>query len=151
MKLVSINEAPQFTPQAIEYFQKIWASKDTMSVYHDSISHAGQNKYLLPQWYLLMKDQTIIGCAGLITNDFISRMDLFPWLCALYIDPEYRGNNYAKLLIDKAKNDAKKVGFEALYLSTDHIGYYEKFNFKYIGDGYHPWGESSRIYMISLD
>jgi len=54
------------------------------------------------------------------------------------------------LLIDKAKRDAKEARFEYLYLSTDHIGYYEKFGFMYIGQGYHPWGDESRIYQFKL-
>jgi hypothetical protein len=50
------------------------------------------------------------------------------------------------LLLEKAKKDAERGGFETLYLCTDHIGYYEHYRFSYIGDGYHPWGTSSRIY-----
>ena len=104
----------------------------------------------MPQWYLLKKDNEIIGGAGLITNDFISRGDLYPWICAIFIEEEYRGNAYSSLLIDKAKKDTKAFGYEYLYLSTSHIGFYEKYNFKYIGQGYHPWGEDSRIYEIKL-
>jgi N-acetylglutamate synthase-like GNAT family acetyltransferase len=51
---------------------------------------------------------------------------------------------------DRIKQDAKVAGFQNLYLSTDHVGYYEKYGFKYIGNGYHPWDEESRIYEIAL-
>ena len=52
-------------------------------------------------------NNNIADYAGLITNDFISRMDLFPWICALYIEESFRGNSYGSLLLEKAKEDAK--------------------------------------------
>ncbi|MDW8803161.1 GNAT family N-acetyltransferase, partial [Clostridium sp. A1-XYC3] len=63
---------------------------------------------------------------------------------------EYRGHAYGSILLEKAKKDAKTGGFSNLYLCTDHIGYYEHYNFAYIGMGYHPWGHSSRIYVTNL-
>lgn len=119
-------------------------------IYEDCISNCIHAENPLPQWYLLETTGETIGCAGLITNDFISRGDLYPWLCALFIDEKHRGKEYGKLLIEKAKQDTKEFGFDYLNLCTEHIGYYEKYNFKYIGQGYHPWGETSRIYQISL-
>lgn len=148
MKIISIKTHPEFQDQMIQYFQDKWASKATMAVYENAIQHSKNEG--LPNWYLLLEGNKIIGCAGLITNDFISRMDLYPWLVALYIDVDYRGHGYGQLMIKQIKKDAKALGFNQLYLCTDHVGYYEKYGFKYLADGYHPWGESSRIYEVNI-
>jgi len=149
MEIISIRESPGYKDIAIKYFQKSWQSVLPI-IYEDCISHSITAKNFLPQWYLLKNEEEIIGCAGLITNDFISRGDLYPWICALYIEEKHRGNAYATLLMDKAKIDTKEAGYEEVYLCTQHVGYYEKYGFKYIGQGYHPWEEESRIYGFTL-
>lgn len=167
MKIISVRENPEFEKATIEYLQKIWANEDTKVIYEDCIHHCIGSDNPLPQWYLLVDDEAlmetgalatgpdtpsrIVGCAGLITNDFISRMDLYPWICALYIEKAHRGQELGKLLMEKACYDAVKAGFPIVYLCTDHVGYYERYGFEFIGEGYHPWGESSRIYQYSLD
>lgn len=148
MKIISVRENPEYKNRAIDYFSSKWSVPRI--IYEDSISHAITASVPLPQWYLLVKDDEIIGSAGLITNDFISRMDLYPWICGVFIEEKYRGNAFASLLLEKAKEDSRKAGFSNVYLSTDHIGYYEKYGFRYIGQGYHPWGEESRIYQADL-
>lgn len=150
MNIISVRENPNYKDVAINYFQQQWASDETLMLYQDAIEHSLNAVNPLPQWYLLQHQQQIIGCAGLITNDFISRMDLYPWFCSLYIDAKHRGHGYAALLLDKASLDAKAFGFNSLHLCTDRIGYYERYGFSYIGTGYHPWGESSRIYSLIL-
>lgn len=150
MKIISVREQPEYADRAIAYLQQSWSEVDPV-IYQDCVVHCIGAEQPLPQWYLLEKDHEIIGCAGLITNDFISRMDLYPWLCALFIDEKHRDNHYGRLLIDQAKQDAQQAGFRYLNLSTDHVGYYEQYGFAYIGQGYHPWGEASRIYQVALD
>ncbi len=149
MKIISVRENPDCKDEAITYFQSSWPTV-MPEIYDDSISHCIHARDSLPQWYLLKKNDEIIGCAGLITNDFISRGDLYPWLCGLFIEEKSRGHGYGVLLIEKAKKDTKIMGYEYLYLSTEHVGYYEKYGFTYIGNGYHPWGEASRIYEIKV-
>lgn len=149
MKIISIRETPGYRDIAIKYFQQSWKSVLPI-IYEDSITHSIGARDALPQWYLLENDNQIIGCAGLITNDFVSRVDLYPWVCAIFIDEKYRGNAYGSLLIEKAKTDTKKAGFNKLYLCTSHIGFYEKYGFEYIGQGYHPWGEESKIYELEM-
>lgn len=150
MNIISIKKQPEYASIVIKYFQEKWASKDSLKVYEDCINNCIISNSPLPQWYLLLNNDEIIGCAGLITNDFISRMDLYPWVCALYIEEKYRGNSYGSILLSEVKKDALNAGFKRLYLCTDHIGYYEHYDFNYIGTGYHPWGEESRIYASDL-
>jgi N-acetylglutamate synthase-like GNAT family acetyltransferase len=149
IKVISVKENPAYKDIAIAYLQKIWEEMPPV-IYEDCVSHCVNAKSDLPQWYLLENDGEVVGCAGLVPNDFISRMDLYPWVCAVFVDERYRGNSYGSLLLEKAKEDTKKAGFQHMYLCTDHIGYYERYGFKYIGQGYHPWEEESRIYGIEV-
>lgn len=149
MKIISVRQQPEYCKTAIQYLQQSWPEVFPI-LYEDCVTHCIHASLPLPQWYLLENDGCIIGCAGLITNDFISRMDLYPWLCALYIDEQHRGHRYASLLIKHAKEAARNAGFAHLNLCTDLTGYYEKLGFRYIGEGYHPWETSSRIYQTAL-
>ena len=149
MNIINIRKKPEYMDDAIEFFSEVWENE---KIYQDCISHSIDAKSPLPIWYLLMDEEEdeIVGCAGLITNDFISRMDLCPWLCALYIEEEYRGKNLGRLLIEQIKKDTAEMCMDKLYLCTDLDGYYEKYDFICIGEGYHPWGESSKIYEAKL-
>lgn len=150
MEIVSVREKPEKVEEFIEYFQKCWSNNKTAIIYRDAISHSIEGKGNLSQWYLLMNKEEVIGCVSLLPNDFISRMELYPWLCALYIEESHRGHRYSRLLVERVKGDAQKFGFVSVYLATNHNGFYEKYGFQLIGEGYHPWGERSKVYEAKL-
>lgn len=151
MLIISLREQPQFLATGLRFLQKNWSDISPL-VYENCLTHCLDSPNKLPQWYFLQADEAqTIGCAGLIPNDFISRMDLTPWLCALFIDELFRGQAYSRLLILKAKDDAKRFGFKNLYLASDLIGFYEKIGFKSIGLGFYPDGSSSTIYTTDLN
>ncbi|BEN12538.1 N-acetyltransferase [Serratia marcescens] len=150
MDMISVRQAPELAPRAIAYFQRHWATAETLMMYEDAINRSLGATNPLPQWYLLMENDQILGCAGLITNDFISRGELYPWLCALYVEEAQRGRGYGAKLIEHVAAETRRLGFPQLHLCTDMEGYYERSGFVYNGLGYHPWGEASRVYSRVL-
>lgn len=143
-KIISIRENPDQLDLAVSFFSSKWAIPQ--NVYHDCIANSIITKQQLPRWYLLLIEGDIKGGYGIITNDFISRQDLWPWLCALYVEKDFRNQGYGKMMLEHARMEAGKLGFSKLYISTDHIGYYEKHGFDHIATGYDHGGESTRIY-----
>ncbi|HEJ7001873.1 TPA: GNAT family N-acetyltransferase [Serratia marcescens] len=150
MDMISVRQAPELAPRAIAYFQRHWATAETLMMYEDAINRSLGATNPLPQWYLLMENDRILGCAGLITNDFISRGELYPWLCALYVEEAQRGRGHGAKLIEHVAAETRRLGFPQLHLCTDLEGYYERSGFVYNGLGYHPWGEASRVYSREL-
>ncbi len=150
MDMISVRQAPELAPRAIAYFQWHWATAETLMMYEDAINRSLGAANPLPQWYLLMENDQILGCAGLITNDFISRGELYPWLCALYVEETQRGRGYGAKLIEHVAAETRRLGFPQLHLCTDLEGYYERNGFVYNGLGYHPSGEASRVYSRVL-
>lgn len=148
--VLSVREHPAYAARAVRYLQSKWASEASAPVYEDCLIHMLDAPTPLPQWYLLLDGCLPVGCAGLIPNDFISRMDLMPWLCALFVEESHRGHGYGERLIRRVRQDAALAGFDRLYLCTDLTGYYEKYGFSYLAQGYHPWGEASRVYEGAL-
>lgn len=82
IEIISVREHPNDRNRIIAYFQKCWSGVAPV-IYEDCITHCIAAKQPLPQWYVLMYKGEIIGGAGLIPNDFISRMDCVHFLLSL--------------------------------------------------------------------
>lgn len=150
MDMISVRQVPELAPRAIAYFQRHWATAETLMMYEDAINRSLGAANPLPQWYLLVENDRILGCAGLIINDFISRGELYPRLCALYVEEAQRGRGYGAKLIEHVAAETRRLGFPQLHLCTDLEGYYERNGFVYNGLRYHPRGEASRVYSRVL-
>lgn len=148
VKVISIKDNQMDKEAFIEYISKVWANDENSMVYRDCIEHSMTT--FLPNWYLLLDGDKIIGCAGIVPNDFISRMDLSPWLCSLYIEKQARGNNYGSILIERIKDDLTANNYQEFYLCTNLDNYYEKYGLTYFGRGFHPWGEEEKIYQFKI-
>ena len=142
--IVSLRDNPDWLDRFADYFSGKWPVKRV--IYYDAMLHSIDTPSPLSRWYALVKAEDIIGGFGLIANDFNSRQDLYPWLCALFIEQSERGQGLGGRLLAQGIAETRRLGFEKLYLATDHIGYYERYGFKYIGDCYDVGGAPERIY-----
>lgn len=82
--------------------------------------------------------------------DDIQPTDLSPWAGFVYTYPEYRGHHYAGMLLEQAVCLAAVMGKEAVYISTGHVGLYEKYGFEFFRMEKEIGGEAVRVYRKCL-
>lgn len=146
MKPIELSTQPDLLPQAITYFHKKWGSDSNYIFYKDCIEHSIQNASTLPKFYVVLEDEQIIGSYALLTNDIISRQDLMPWFACLYVEESRRNEGIGGQLLKHALGEAKSMGFENVYLSTDLVDFYEKKGWEHVAMGYNVFGSGFKIY-----
>jgi len=100
--------------------------------------------------YITADGERLVSFAVLSPKDAIDDEKLTPWIGFVYTAPKYRGNRESGRLIDHICKDAMANGHKRVYLCTDHIGLYEKYEFIYMENRIDVWGEDSRIYYRNL-
>lgn len=144
----NIAGRPELLDGAAEWFHARWGVP--LEAYRESME-AGLSGCAVPRWYVALEDSKIIGGLGVIENDFHDRKDLHPNVCAVYVEPEHRCQGLAGALLGRVCGDMKDLGFEKLYLLTDHTSFYERYGWEFLcmaqGDGE---AELSRMYVRLL-
>ena len=70
-----------------------------------------EKKGPIPQWYLAVTEEgEIAGGMGVIENDFHTRPDLTPNVCAVYVEPAFRGKGLARRMMEDLCRDMAQMG-----------------------------------------
>ena len=111
-----------------------------------------EKKGQIPQWYLAVTEEgEIAGGMGVIENDFHTRPDLTPNVCAVYVEPAFRGKGLARRMMEDLCRDMAQMGQRDLYLLTDHTSFYEKLGWQFQEMVRENGGDFARCYHISLE
>lgn len=130
IRLVRLCQEPGWKGIMARWFHEKWGIP--LEAYEESMAQCLEGKAAVPQWYVLLDGERIAAGAGVIENDFHDRPDLRPNLCALYVEPSFRGRGLARRLLCEVCLDMEAQGEERLYLVTDHVGFYEKCGWKFL-------------------
>lgn len=130
-EIVPVREQPGIIEQASAWFASKWdVAADEYRTSMDACCAAGEGG-AAPQWYVALDDGKIVAGAGVIDNDFHTRPDLTPNICAVYVEPERRRQGIARALLDFVCNDMAERGIAQLFLLTDHDGFYERMGWRF--------------------
>ena len=130
-RLVKLRREPERKEEMVRWFHDRWGI--ALEAYRESMDQCLEGGAAVPQWYMIVNGQGRPAAgAGVIENDFHDRPDLRPNLCALYVEPLYRGRGLAHSLLDAIRADMGELGEERLYLVTDHTDFYEKCGWEFL-------------------
>ena len=144
MKLKNIMDDIKDLEEYAKICQVTWEDKKT---------DEELKKYTKEKVKRILKEDKVISILGLLDNDkligFISLFkydgdemkNLNPWYATMYVKKEYRNKGYSKIL-----NEAKKKGYDRIYLKSNLVNYYEKFGAKYIK----TLNNKEKLYYIDL-
>ena len=146
IELERLRDRPELKDAAAAWFHEKWGVP--LEAYAESMEACLRGEGSVPQWYVAMEDDRIVGGLGVIENDFHDRKDLSPNVCAVFVEESHRCRGIAGALLDLVCTDMAALGIRTLYLLTDHTSFYERYGWEYLcpamGDGE---SEPARMYI----
>lgn len=99
---------------------------------------------------MLVDGENLISFCTFAEKDDIQPTELTPWIGWVYTFPQYRGKRYVGKLLSHAEILAEEDGIKNIYISTNHIGLYEKYGYEFFKIMKDMHGEDSRVYVRHL-
>ncbi|MBE6890242.1 MAG: GNAT family N-acetyltransferase [Ruminococcaceae bacterium] len=144
--IIKIRQRAELKERASQWFHSKWGVPE--EAYLESMEECIKGENAVPQWYVAMDGDKIVGGLGVIENDFHDRKALAPNVCAVFVEEEYRCKGIAGMLLNYVCEDMNDLGVDTLYLLTDHTSFYERYGWEFLcmaqGDGE---SEPSRMYI----
>lgn len=133
MNIISLKDDVRYLEEYVKLCALEWGSPKSDEEVKLKVSKILESDKLISVLGLIEED-VLIGFISLFKYDGDERRDLTPWYATMYVRSEYRGMGYSKLLNNAILDEARRLGYNKIYLKTDLVNYYEKFGAKYMED-----------------
>jgi len=101
--------------------------------------------------YMMLDNNKIVSFLTLANYDDIQPTIYTPWIGFVYTAPSYRGNRYSQILMRHAEGVARENNYTRVFVSTNHIGLYEKYGYEFFDILKDIEGNDSRVYKKELE
>lgn len=133
MNIISLKEDVRYLEEYVKLCALEWGNPKSEEEVKLKVSKILESDKLISVLGLIEED-VLIGFISLFKYDGDERRDLTPWYATMYVRSEYRGMGYSKKLNNAILDEARRLGYNKIYLKTDLVNYYEKFGAKYMED-----------------
>lgn len=153
MKIVSLCDYPEHIDTVARWNWGAFCENDRPSVTLDIVRNKlKMHKHgALPHAYIALEDDVPVGTVTLYDND-LKGEDVTPWLGSLFVPENHRCHGIAKKLIDHICKVAHELGYDAIYLRTEHTAkYYEKLGWQLVKHTVDPvYQLSTSVYRMDI-
>lgn len=134
MEILPLSAVPQHADQLTEWLWRAFGDENSRDFFA-SIIASSLKEADFPVTFVAVENGKALGTVGFWRCDLISRQDLYPWLAALYVDVDARGQGLSEALQQHVIAYAQARRYQRLWLWATFSGYYERF-------GWTPSGEA---------
>ncbi len=121
MHITDLNTSQNHIPELARLHHEEWKhfSPKTSEIERGNKIRALLNTDGIPQGFLALDNDVLLGSAFLVSEDMSTRKDLSPWLAGVFVKEEHREKGIASELIKRVEEEARRSGISKLYLCTE--------------------------------
>jgi len=127
MNIYNLKQKPEYLNKLAAWHQREWSYLNPGQTLSDRLikMQAYLNEAFIPTTFVA-ENNNLLGSAAIIECDMDDRKEISPWLASVYVSPEFRRQGIGKELVKHVMQQAKKHGFNSLYLYTpDQESFYQ--------------------------
>lgn len=151
MKIYNINEKLEYLKPYFELCTREWGNYKNEceleeKVQKKVIKYLNKDFEKIISVLILLDKDNLVGFISLFKTDGSEKQDLTPWYATMYVKSEYRKKGCSKILNEAILQEAKRLGYDKVYLKSDLVNYYEKFGARYL----ETLKNGEKLYVIEL-
>jgi len=128
IQIEHLCECPEHLGTVAQWIHEEWWSEKPGHTVETMAARLGEarDRNAVPLSLVALHAGHPVGTVNLVANDNEGRPDLTPWLAALLVAPEHRGQGVGSDLVRSVVGEATRLRIRQLYLGTDTPEYYAR-------------------------